>query len=681
MRYPLIDFHGSNGSQLGDGPAAYRYTESRLAKLVEDGMLTGIKKDKVDFMPTYDEQREEPTTLPSIFPNLLCNPNNGIGISLTANWLCHNLREVAQAIYDYMDGKEPTLPGPDFPTGGVIINKNDLPTIIKKGHGSVKIRGKYRIDGNKIIFYEIPYGQTVEGLLEDIGAACEEDCLSDIKDIRDESSKKGVRIVLECNKNANLDKVVKTLFAKTNLQTNVSYNQVALVNKIPTELGLKDCIQIYLKHNIDCLKREKQFEYDKAKQRFMIVRGMLVALGDIKNVMQLIKNSKSSNEAKVKLMDRYNLIEEQALAILNMKLSRLAHLEKLELENEEQQLLDLMESCRKVLRDGITQLVYIKKQLQNLVERYGDDRRTELAQIDEEPEEEEKIEIKPEKCVVVLTEGGSIRRVSEVQKRSNKKVKTRDDITSMVLRTNTADSLMVFTNKGKLYRLLVNDIPAGTKGQSVRNLVSMQPNEQVSAVYSIYGDTDAKYAVFITKQGMVKKTSLEEYIKMKRAFGADTIKLRDGDSLASVLLMKDEPLILATRMGQVIKFNSSDIAPIGRMTTGTKGIKLKPDDEVIVGLPLKNPKSYLGIFTKSSTGKRIKIAELLTQKKGGMGIRCCLKDEEVTSACLISEEDKLLVCGNRDSICVSAAGVPVVNRAMRGSLILNKDIIKTVNKI
>ena len=253
MRYPLLDFHGNQGSINGDGPAAYRYTEARLSKFCEDGMLQGIKKRNVDFIPSYDESTEEPVTLPAIFPNLLCNPNSGIGVAMACNWLPHNLNEVATAIYDYMDGKEPMIPGPDFPTGGIIINSKDIPMIIKTGHGSVKVRGKYKIEKSNIVFYEIPYGTTIEGLLSEIGKVCDEKEIEGISEIRDESNKKGIRIVIECEKNVLPEAIVNKLYGKTNLQTSVSYNQVALIDKTPTQLGLKDCCKIYVDHNIDCL--------------------------------------------------------------------------------------------------------------------------------------------------------------------------------------------------------------------------------------------------------------------------------------------------------------------------------------------------------------------------------------------------------------------------------------------
>lgn len=300
LRYPLIDFHGSNGNIAGDGPAAARYTEARLSKLAEDGMLCGIKKKNVDFTDNYDETLEEPVTLPSIFPNLLCNPNTGIGVAIACNWAPHNLREVSQAIYDYIDGKEPTLPGPDFPTGGIIINKDDIPNIMKTGHGSVKVRARYKIEGSNIVFTEIPYGVSTENILSQIGELCDKEELTNISEIRDESNKNGIRLVIECE--GKVQFVLSQLFAKTDLQTSFSYNQVALVDKTPTELNLKDCIKIYVEHNNNCIIREALFDIKKASERLHIIIGLLKALREIDKIIEMIKKSESAAKAKETLI-------------------------------------------------------------------------------------------------------------------------------------------------------------------------------------------------------------------------------------------------------------------------------------------------------------------------------------------------------------------------------------------
>ena len=338
MRYPLIDWHGSNGNIAGDGPAAARYTEARLAKISEDGLLNEIKKENVDFISNYDESLDEPMCLPSAFPNLLCNPNSGIGVAMACNWAPHNLGDVAKAIYAYMDGDKPIIPAPDFPTGGLIINGKECPDIISKGHGSVKIRARYKVENNKIIFYEVPYGETIEGLLSQIGSVCESKQLEGIADAHDESNKKGIRIVITPAKGIQPEALAERIYSKTNFQTSFAYNQVALVDKTPTELSLKDVCKIYVEHNQNCLIKELNFDLKKAIDRLEIVNGLLKALEDIDNVIALIKASENSKIAKEKLVEKYQFTENQAKAILAMRLSSLTKLDSIELNKEKEQL-------------------------------------------------------------------------------------------------------------------------------------------------------------------------------------------------------------------------------------------------------------------------------------------------------------------------------------------------------
>lgn len=689
MRYPLIDFHGSNGNRDGDGPAAYRYTEARLAKITEQGMLAGIKKKNVDFIPNYSETEEEPVTLPSIFPNLLCNPNTGIGVAMACSWASHNLREVAQAIYDYMDGKEPTLPGPDFPTGGLIINGKELPNIIKTGKGSVKIRGKYNIEGNNIVFYELPYGVATEALMEQIGTACDEERIAGVKNIRNESNRKGFRLVIECEKNAVITTVVNKLFKETDLQTSFSYNQVALVDKTPKELGLKDCIQIYIDHNSECIKREVEFDLDKAKAKLEVVEGLLKALEDIDNIIALIKKSESAKSAKVTLIETYNFTEAQANAIVEMKLGKLAGLEKIEIQNERKDLLAQIDSLNLILQDIQSEL---RKRLGELVATFGDDRRTEITQIVDSTKEDKDLEyVEPEKCVVIMTEGGLIKRVPtssfRTQRRNGKGVKTQDDITHAVIRTNTVDSLMIFSNQGVMYRLLVDDIPVGNntvKGQPIKSLIEMQPDEEPSIIYSIYRDTDAKYVLFVTKNGLVKKTALDEYIKTKRKSGIAAVSLKEGDSLAAVALIKDEPLILLTAKGMGIKFNSTDISPTSRVTCGVKGIALSKDDYIVAALPVRDAQDKLAIFSESGLAKKISLKELPTQTRGGKGLACYKPTNSTgltAAASLVADTDNILVLGDKSSICISASEIPELSRASIGNIVIKNSKILSVSKV
>ena len=688
MRYPLIDWHGNNGNIAGDGAASMRYTEARLSKLSELGLLNGIKKRNVDFKPTYDELSEEPVTLPSAFPNLLCNPNTGIGIAMACNWLPHNLNEVAQAIFDYMDGNEPMLPGPDFPTGGIVINKDDIPGIMKTGHGSVKVRGKYKIEKQNIVFYEIPYGTSTEALLNEIGEVCEKKEVEGVSEVRDESNKKGLRLVIICEKTASPESVVKKLFAKTNLQSSISYNQVALVNKTPTELNLKDCIEIYVNHNIDCLIRETQYDIKKAEERKEIVEGLLKALANIDDIIALIKKSESSTKAKERLIDLYGFTEPQAKAILAMRLSSLARLEGVELEQELEGLLGNLKEWNELIKSRDKQTIAVREKLQSLVSTFGDIRRTELAQIEVPKEEKEIQEVEPEDVVVIVTQTGDVKRIPKAsfktQKRGGKGVKNEDEAILTSISTNTIDKLMLFTSKGKMYQLLVDNIPVGTnisKGINVNNLVNIEPDEKVIAATSLYHKTDAKYVVFFTKKGLIKKTSLDEYTKVRRSTGIAAINLKEGDSLANVTFIVDEDIIVVTREGMSIHFPTDEIASIGRVTAGVKSIKLMEDDEVLIGLPIHKDTDYLAIFTEKGFAKKCPLYELPLQLRGGKGVMIYKPTEttgKIAGVSMVDDEDNILLVGKPNSICIKATEIPLLTRVSMGNIMMKGNVISAV---
>ncbi len=686
MRYPLIDFHGNQGSQAGDGPASSRYTECRLSKIAEQGLLEGLKKNNVDMIYNYDETQKEPVTLPAIFPNLLCNPNSGLGVAVASSWLPHNLREVAQAIFDYMDGKEPMLPGPDFPTGGIVINKNDIPGIMKTGHGSVKVRGKYRIEKQSIIFYEIPYGVSTESLLEEIGEVCEGKEVEGVSEVRDESDKKGLRLVIVCGKTANPESVVKKLFAKTNLQSSISYNQVALVNKTPTELNLKDCIKIYIEHNIDCLIRETQYDIKKAEERKEIIEGLLKALADIDDIIALIKKSESSSAAKENLIKKYNFTENQAKAILAMRLSSLAKLEGVELEQELKGLLANLREWNELIINREKQTDKIRERLQSLVKAFGDERCTELVQINDSKERKEIEEVVPEEVVVILTQTGYIKRIPKTsfktQKRGGKGIKNQDEAILTSISTNTIDNLMLFTSKGKMYKLIVDNIPAGTnvsKGININSLINIEPDEKIIAATSLQYKSNAKYVVFFTKKGLIKKTSLNEYMKIKRSSGIAAINLKDGDSLANVVFMNEEDVIVVTRNGMSIHFPTNEIAAIGRTTSGVKSIKLAENDEVLVGLPIYDNTSYLAVFTERGLAK--KINEMPLQLRGGKGVILYKPDETtgaIVGAVMAKDEDSILLVGKTNSICIKVTEIPLLARTSMGNIMMKGDVVSVI---
>lgn len=685
MRYPLIDWHGNNGSITGDEAAAYRYTEGRLSKLAEDGLLQGIKKGNVDFIPTYDESDEEPVTLPAIFPNLLCNPNEGIGVAMACKWAPHNLREVAEAIGQYLNGEEPMLPGPDFPTGGIVINKDDVPAIMRSGHGTVKIRGKYKIEKNNLVFYEIPYGQTIEGLVAEIGQVCDEGKIEGVEEIRDETNKKGIRIVIECKKGSNPDAIANKLFVHTNLQSSFSYNMVGLVGKTPTELNLKDCIKIYVDHNIDCIVREATFDIDKALARLEVVDGLLIALADIDNIIAIIKKSESSVAAKEALISKYGFTENQVTAILNMKLSSLAKLEGVKLEEEKADLKKKIEYLTTLINDHEVQITELKTRLDSIVKKYGDARRTELAQIEVPKEEKEIALVEPEDVVVICTQSGDIKRIPKTsfksQRRNGKGVKTQDDAILSSISTNTIDTLLIFTSEGRMFRMLVDNIPAGTstsKGVNLATLLKLNSNEKIMYVTSQFRETDAKYVVFFTKNGLIKKTKLEEFKATKKTTGIQAIKFKEGDSLANVTLLNEEDVIVVTKNGMIIKFGTKDIAPIGRVAAGVRSIKLKEGDEVVVGLPC-SASNDIGIFTVSGLGKRVRQTDVPTQNRGGVGV--VVSEVRVAGACLIDDTDNILIIGRPNSICTDTKDIPVLGRAAAGVQIVNGSKIERVIKL
>ena len=688
MRYPLIDFHGNNGNIIGDGPAHMRYTECRLSKLAEDGLLQGTKKNNVDFIANYDETTEEPISLPSIFPNLLCNPNSGIGVAMACSWAPHNLGEVAAAINQYLSGEEPMLPGPDFPTGGIIINQKEIPTIMRTGHGSVKVRGKFEIDKQKIIFTEIPYGTSVEGLMTEIGEVSDTKEIEGIDNIRDESNKKGVRIVIECDKGINPASIVNKLFAKTNLQSSFSYNQVALVDKVPTELNLKDCIKIYVDHNIDCITRETKFDLDKAINRLEIVNGLLRALEDIDNIIALIKGSESAAAAKENLIKKYQFTENQAKAILAMRLSSLAKLEKVELEQEAKELENKIKDLKDILANENRQKDILKSRLADLVKKYGDARRTELTHIEVKPEDKIIEEVIPEDCVVILSQTGDIKRVPKnsfkVQRKNGKGVKTKDDVIMSTISTNTIDNLLLFTKKGKMFKIIVDEVPVGTnasKGAHVGTLINMDQDDEVIAITSLARSNTAKYVVFFTKRGLMKKTLLDEYTKVKRSTGIAAIKINDGDSIANVEFINEEDILVITKNGMSIHFESKNVNPIGRVAAGVKTIKLDENDEVVVGLPIHSDNDTVAIFSTKGYGKKTSIKEFTVQGRGGKGLVIYKPSAvygQIAGATIISDNDTILLTGQPSSICIAATDLPLLTRTSFGNIMVKSNISSIV---
>lgn len=698
MRYPLISFHGNNGSRDGDEAAAYRYTECKLSKMGEE-MLADIKKNTSDWQLAYTDEEEEPIYLPGRIPNLLVNGTSGIAVAMACSFAPHNLNEVMDAAKYLLDN--PTcevkdlltfIKGPDFPTGGMIINKDELLNTYITGKGRARIRGEYTIESNKgqdsIVFTSIPYKVSKTQLILDIDKLCEDGTLEGITAIRDESNIQGVRFVIELAKGVSAEPIISKLFKNTRLEDTYSINQVALVNKKPEVLNLKRLLEIYNEHQKDVLIRKTNFEAEKIRARIHILDGLLIALEDIDNVIALIKKSESAAAAKVNLINQYNLSEAQAKAILDMKLAKLAKLEKVEIQEEKNNLVKELDHLNNILANPIPEMKNIYTEIEK---NYGDERRSTITQVAITKEEKEIEFVEPEKCVVVMTEGGSIKRIPtssfRTQKKNGKGIKSQDDITSCVLRTNTIDNLMIFSDKGIMYRLLVDNIPVGTNtsvGQSIKSLVNMAVDENPATMYSIYRDTNAKYVLFTTKNGLVKKTTLDEYIKTKKKTGIAAIALRENDRLASVSLIDNEPILLLTKNGYIIRFNSSEITPTSRSTYGIKGITLSEGDEVVMALPIRHDTDNLAVFTTGGMGKKVPLTEITIQKRGGKGLyiyKPTASTGNVISASLIDDNDNLLISGNSASICISAKDIPVLGRTSIGNQMIKSGSIKSVTKV
>ena len=698
MRYPLIQFHGNNGSRDGDEPAAYRYTECKLSKAGEE-MLADIKKDTVDWQNAYTDEEQEPIYLPGRVPNLIVNGTSGIAVAMACSFAPHNMNEVMDAAIHVAQNPGCNIneilnyiKGPDFPTGGTIINKDELPTAYLTGKGRARIRGEYTVEsdkrGDSIVFTSIPYKVSKEDLVTEIDKLCEEGKLEGITAIRDESNKDGVRFVIEVAKGVSTEPIIAKLFKMTRLEDTYSFNQVALVDKKPQLLNIKQLLEIYIDHQKDVLLRKTKFKLDKIAARIHILEGLLKALENIDNIIVLIKKSESSAAAKTALMSQYNFSEAQAKAILDMKLSKLAKLEKVEIETERNEKILESQRLENVLKNPTPSLVEEFTELKKL---YGDARRSAITQVASTKEEKEIEFVEPEKCVVIMTEGGLVKRIPSTsfrtQKRNGKGVKTQDDITHAVIRTNTIDSLMIFSNKGKMYRLLVNDVPVGTnvsKGTSIKSLINMEMDEEPAVMYSIYRDTDAKYVLFVTKNGLVKKTALDEYVKTKKKTGIAAISLKEGDELAAVSLVKDEPLILISEKGYGIHFDSLEVGATSRTTSGVKGINLGDDDKVVAAIPIRNKTDKLAIFVQNGLAKKFDLSELPIQKRGGKGLMCYKPTDStgmVSAATMIEDGDSVLILGDKSSICIDATEIPTLGRPSIGNQVIKNSKILSVSKV
>ena len=696
MRYPLIDFHGNNGSRDGDGPAAHRYTECRLSQIAES-TLEHIKKNTVDWIPNYSETGEEPVYLPGRFPNLLCNGTTGIAVAMACSFAPHNLNEVMEAAQKVLTGDYTEdellecIKGPDFPTGGIIVNQKELRDAYRTGKGRVRIRGEYHVESkggrDTLVFDSIPYKISKENLILEIDTLCEEKKIEGITEIRDESNKKGVRFVIELAKGINGDVIANKLYRLTELETTYSINQVALVDKTPRLLSFKTLVEKYVEHQEDVFLRRLNYELEKLKDRIHILHGLAKAVEDIDNVIQLIKSAENSTDAGVKLRAKYGFTEVQAKAILDMKLSKLAHTEKIAIENELEEKQKKADALIILIENRAARCVALSGEFTEFAKKFGDARRTTVTNIEMTAEEKEVAEIIPENCVVVITEAGNIKRIPatsyRTQKRNGKGIKNQDEVIQNVIKTNTIDNLMVFSSFGKVYRLAVNDVPVGTnatRGTSIETLVAMDVGEKFVTLASVDRTApNGQYVWFITKNGVIKKTGLSEYAGMKRKTGVIATTLREGDSLVKVFVAPDSQLIVFTKNGMGLRFDGKNVSASSRTSIGVKAINMNEGDSVADVVYLSGEKDIM-IFAQNGIAKRVPLSEFVLQNRAGKGL-ICHKPGDVVAACPVNDDHMMLVVGDVTSICISASDVTEGSRATQGVMVIKGSNILGVARI
>ena len=690
---PEVSWHGANGSQIISGEAAAsRYTEARLSKAIEEGMLFNIKKHNVPMIKNFSEDAEWPEVLPAILPRLMINGCQGIGVTIANVWLPHNLKDLCDHIMVYLqEGRiETTNLYPDFPSGGIIINQKDIHTIYETGRGKVVLRAKTEIKNNNIIITEFPYQVYVEPWMESVKKLITDGTINNIENIYNRSNhKNGILVEVECTTNPT--QVLNQLFKNTDLQKSYNANQFALVGKTPKLLNLKEYFDIYINHNLDCIVKECNFDLTKAEARLEIVNGLLKALEDIDNIIALIKASESAAAAKINLITKYNFTENQAKAILAMRLSSLAKLEKVELNKEAEDLNDKIFMFHQILDNRDEQIGILKVRLQGLVNKYGDARRTELAQIEITKEEKEKAEIIPEDVVVIINNLNEVKRIPKksfkVQHRRGVGVKTASESPKMMLATNTINTLMIFTSEGKMYRLNVDKIPEGTnasRGVNLKTILKLDDKEIIQEIASARGEKPADYVVFFTKNGLVKKTKFEEYVNTKKTTGIQAIKIKDNDELAFVRFMNDdEKIILVTEEGYAIKFTFNDIKPIGRLTSGVKGINLRDGDGITGAINFSSNDDYVVLITKEGKSKRMPISDFTIQNRGGRGVIALKLDpnDYVAAALRATEKDLVLIAGKPNFICVPVNEISIQSKLGGGTKIIERSVVESATII
>ena len=691
IRYPLVDGHGNFGSVDGDSPAAYRYTEARLSKIASE-MLRDIDKETVDFYPNFDETRQQPSVLPARFPNLLVNGSDGIAVGMATNIPPHNLVEVNNAIIAMLDNPEITideicdiLPAPDYPTGGIIMGKAGIKQAYRTGKGKIVVRAVTDIEEtdnkSRIIITEIPYQVNKAELIKSIANLVKDKRVEGISDIKEESDRKGMRVVIDVKKDYQANVVLNALFKHTQLQVSYGVNFLALVGKEPRILNIKEILYYYIKHQKDVVTRRTKYDLARAEEREHIVEGLCIALAYIDEVIKVIKSSKDKQEALTSLQEKFVLTEKQANAILDMKLQRLTSLEVEKLNEELEQLKGIISEYRAILASDERIKEIIKQELTEISEKYGNDRITEISTDVSDIDIEDLIE--KEDVVISMTHFGYIKRIPvaeyKTQNRGGQGVITHktkeDDFVENLFITSTHDDVLFFTNFGKVYSIKGYEIPEGqktAKGRAIVNLLELAENEKVTAVIPITQETEGNL-IMATKNGMIKKTVLDEYRSIRKV-GKIAISLQENDELISVQITSGTDHILtATHEGKCIRFSEEEVRPLGRDTMGVKSMKLNPDDYVVDMIALKPDHDILTI-TEQGYGKRSSTDDYRLQVRGGKGVKAGVFNEKtgklVNLKQVADNEDVMLIANNGTIIRLRATSITKIGRDTQGVRIM-----------
>lgn len=709
-RYMLVDGHGNFGSVDGDAAAAMRYTEARMSKISME-LLRDINKDTIDYQDNYDGSEREPVVMPARFPNLLVNGTSGIAVGMATNIPPHQLGEVIDGVLAISRDPDLTIQelmeiitGPDFPTAGLILGRSGIRKAYETGRGSITLRAKVEIEqkanGKEVIIVrELPYQVNKAKLVEKIAELVRDKKIDGITDLRDESDRKGMRMVIEVRKDANANVLLNNLYKQTALQTSFGINLLALVDGQPKVLNLKQCLKYYLDHQVVVIRRRTEFELKKAEARAHILEGLRIALDNLDAVISLIRSSRTTDIAREGLMTQFNLSEKQAQAILDMRLQRLTGLEREKIEEEFQNLMQLIAELKAILADEEKVLEIIREELNEIKERFNDERRTEIVSGGLEMIEDEDL-IPRENIVITLTHNGYVKRLPvstyRAQRRGGRGIQgmgtNEDDFVEHLITTSTHDTILFFTNKGKVYRSKGYEIPEFSrtaKGIPIINLLEIEKGEWVNAIIPVEEFVDDWFLFFTTKEGISKRSPLSSFANIRNN-GLIALNLREGDELISVRMTDgSKEMIIGTKNGLLIRFPETDVRSMGRTATGVKGITLSDEDEV-VGMEVLEESAEILVVTKNGYGKRTPSEEYRRQGRGGKGIKTCnITDKNgdlVTMKVVTGEEDLMLITTGGVLIRIPVSSISMTGRNTQGVKLisLNKaenEYVATVAKV